>query len=161
MRILILAAGLLMAFAGPALAQTNFDATGQFTLSFKFSQPGEQQEKSKPTLGFRFGASNVPQVRIEEEDPNRRGLNLEFDRTDSSVRSFAGVAVQFGEADKDRIRLLDDPFSAEALGLTEDAPTYGNGRIADYLRLGRSDGGWALGGQQSSGFGWSAAPPTD
>ena len=45
---ILLAAGLLLAWGGPALAQSNFDATGQFTLSFKFSQPDENKEKPKP-----------------------------------------------------------------------------------------------------------------
>ena len=164
LRALIVAIGLLSVFGGPVLAQTNFDATGQFTLSFKLSHDGKQKEK--PRLGFRFGASNVPQVRIEENDPTRSGLQLDFDRHDSTIQSFAGVGVEFGEADDKTIRLLDDPFSASSLGLVSESPAYGQdaGRIADYLRGNRnSDDGsaWSLSTGQPSGFGWNAAPLSD
>ena len=166
LRASLLAAGLLTVFGGAAQAQTNFDATGQFTLSFKFSQPGKVQEKPKPKLGFRFGASNVPQVRIEENDPTRSGLNLDFDRRDKAIQSFAGVQVQFGEADERTIRLLDDAFSPAALGLAEGAPIYagGDGRIADYLkgdRGGGTDLTWSLGSNQVTPFGWAGTPLSD
>ena len=163
LRAVLLASGLLLPFGGPAVAQSNFDATGQFTLSFKFSKPGEENEKPKPRLGFRFGASNVPQVRIEESDPTRRGLNLEFDRTDQSIQSFAGVEVQFGEADEKTIRLLDDSFSPAALGLVDDETSVdpGNRPIAGYLRGNRIDddgSAWSLGSESANTFSWSETP---
>ena len=167
LRAVLLAAGLILGLSGPSLAQSNFDATGQFTLSFQFSQPDQNQEKPKPLLGFRFGASNVPQVRIEEEgDPTRRALNLEFDRSDGSIQNFAGVQLQFGEADEKTIRLLDDPFGASGLGLGDDTPAVvlDDARIADYLRIAPNaeDGGaWSLSIDRQNSFGWSATPLSD
>ena len=154
----------LFGLAGPAAAQSDFDATGQFTLSFKFGKPGQEEEK--PRLGFRFGASNVPQVRIEEHDPTRRDLNLTFDRRDHTMKSFAGVEVQFGEADKETIHLLDDPFSPAALGLDIGEPEVEVEQqpIAGYLKgSGSSDPSstWSLGAKDQATFGWSSTPLID
>ena len=105
-------------WAAPASAQSGFDATGQFTLSFKFGTP--EAEKAPPKIGFRLGASNVPTTTLDAGDPLRRGLNLDFDRRDYTSQTFSGVGVEFGEAGKKSIKLLDDPFSAESLGLAGD-----------------------------------------
>lgn len=157
----LVSAALLMAATAPAAAQSQFDATGQFTLSFKFGLPGGKKEL--PKLGFRVGASNVPSSSLDAADPVRRGLNLDFDRRDHTAHSFSGVNLEFGEADKKTIRLFDDAFSAESLGLAGPAiesQGLGAGSDLDYLeidsRQDRQD--WLLSDEQRWTNGWIQAP---
>ena len=152
-------AGLVAAV--PAQAQTGFDAAGQFTLSFKFGLPGE--EKEKPRLGFRLGASNVPKANLDVQDPTLRGLNLQFDRTDYTAKTFAGVGVEFGEADKETIRLIDDAFSAKSLGFSDRPDVMADEipRSAGYLdatQQQRVDEAWMLSLDRKSTYGWMSSP---
>ena len=153
-------AGVVSAFAvSPALAQSEFDATGQFTLSFKFGLPGGKKEP--PKVGFRLGASNVPTSQLDAADPLRRQLNLDFDRRDFTSQTFSGVGFEFGEADK-QFRFLEDPFSANSLGLTQDRASGGFGGTSNTdfsgtdSRQDRQD--WLLGSED--GTGWTVPPGT-
>ncbi len=152
-RSLGLALALAVGVSGQALADSEFDATGQFFFGFKLGEI--DKKKQKPHFGFRFGSSNVPLTQMDQYDPVRRGLNTSFDRNDETMQTFSGFGFTFDRNSR-TINLLEDSIGAgagnepvEVFDLRSSSRTrsnYGldeNAEIYDFRRQLSSPNSWA------------------
>ena len=151
-----IALAMILALSGQALAQSEFDATGQFYVGWSFGV--SEKDQPEPKFGFQVGSSSVPTGKVAYAESGKRSLKLKSEIDDQSSQTFSGVQFRFGQEDP-TLRLIDDFVSAigkpkKPVGSYDLSEPYSQGWLEEEEA---SDDQWLI-GQKAEPFSYVSSP---